>query len=70
MSQSLVQRSTLSDRTVAAGREVMAGRRRGMRALLPFAGPAIIEETTTTLLLLERQIATTDAYGNYLVEVR
>ena len=42
MSQSLVQRSTLSDRTVAAGREVMAGRRRGLRALLPFAGPAVI----------------------------
>src|SRR3984957_5282591 len=42
MSQSLVQRSTLSDSTVAAGREVMAGRRRGMRALLPFPGPAII----------------------------
>src|ERR1700719_4093806 len=42
MSQSLVQRTTLSDRTVAAGREVMAGRRRGLRAILPFAGPAII----------------------------
>jgi manganese transport protein len=42
MSQSLVHRGTLSDRTVAAGREVLAGRRRGMRAFLPFAGPAVI----------------------------
>lgn len=32
------------------------------------AGPAIIEETTTTILLLERQLATTDQYGNYLVQ--
>jgi len=31
-------------------------------------GPAIVEETTTTLLLLDAQVATTDAYGNYLVE--
>jgi manganese transport protein len=42
MSQSIVQRATLSDRTVAAGREVLAGRRRGVRAFLPFAGPAVI----------------------------
>jgi manganese transport protein len=42
MSQSLVQRASLSDRTVAAGREVLAGRRRGLRAILPFAGPAVI----------------------------
>jgi len=42
MSQSLVQRTTLSDRTVAAGREALAGRRRGMRGFLPFAGPAVI----------------------------
>ena len=42
MSQSLVHRATLSDRTVAAGREVLAGRRRGVRAFLPFAGPAVI----------------------------
>jgi manganese transport protein len=42
MSQSLVQRANLSDRTVAAGREVLAGRRRGLRAILPFAGPAVI----------------------------
>jgi N-methylhydantoinase A len=31
-------------------------------------GPAIIEETTTTALLLADQIATTDRYGNYLIE--
>ena len=31
-------------------------------------GPALIEETTTTLLVLERQTATTDVYGNYHVE--
>jgi manganese transport protein len=42
MSQSIVQRGTLSDRTVAAGREVLDGRRRGVRAFLPFAGPAVI----------------------------
>src|SRR4029077_3851266 len=42
MSQSLVHRTTLSDRTVAAGREVLAGRRCGARAFLPFAGPAVI----------------------------
>jgi manganese transport protein len=42
MSQSIAQRANLSDRTVAAGREVLAGRRRGVRAFLPFAGPAVI----------------------------
>ena len=33
-------------------------------------GPAIIEEETTTILLLPNQVATTDAHGNYLVECR
>src|ERR1700757_1337503 len=42
MSQSLVHRTTLSDRTVAAGREAITGQRRGLRAFLPFAGPAVI----------------------------
>ena len=37
-----MQRLTLSERTVAAGRETLAGRRRGLRGFLPFAGPAII----------------------------
>jgi N-methylhydantoinase A len=41
----------------------------GLGADARIAGPAIIEETTTTLLLLDGQTATTDAYGNYLVEV-
>ncbi len=31
-------------------------------------GPAIVEEETTTILLLPNQVATTDAHGNYLVE--
>ena len=34
--------ASLTDRTVIAVREVMAGRRRGLRAILPFAGPAMI----------------------------
>jgi manganese transport protein len=33
---------TLSERTVTAGREVLAGRHRGLRAFLPFVGPAVI----------------------------
>ncbi len=37
-----MQRQTLTERTVAAGRESLDGRRRGVRAFLPFAGPAII----------------------------
>jgi manganese transport protein len=42
MSDILVQRQGLSDRTIAAGREALTGRRRGIRAFLPFAGPAVI----------------------------
>ncbi len=42
MSQTLVQRASLSDRAVAAGREALSGRRRGLRAFMPFAGPAVI----------------------------
>jgi manganese transport protein len=41
MSQVAV-RKTLSDRTVAAGREALAGRRRGPLAMLPFLGPAVM----------------------------
>ena len=33
---------TLTDRAIAAGREAMTGQRRGLRAFLPFAGPAVI----------------------------
>lgn len=36
------RRATLSERTAHAGREVLSGRRRGLRAFLPFAGPAVI----------------------------
>jgi manganese transport protein len=35
-------RMSLSDRTAFAAREALAGRRRGLRALLPFTGPAVI----------------------------
>ncbi len=42
MEHALTARSTLSDRTLFAGREVLSGRRRGWRALLPFAGPALV----------------------------
>ncbi len=42
MSQALARPQTLSDRNVFAARETLAGRRRGLRALLPFAGPAVI----------------------------
>jgi manganese transport protein len=41
-------RLTLSERTVLAGREVLSGRRRGLRALLPFAGPAVIASVAYT----------------------
>jgi manganese transport protein len=34
--------ASLSDRTTLAVREVLAGRRRGLRAILPMAGPAIV----------------------------
>ena len=39
---------SLSDRTALAGREVLAGRRRGWRALLPFTGPAVIASIAYT----------------------
>ena len=42
MSQAIAQRGTMTDRTLLAGRQVMAGRRGGFRAILPFAGPAIV----------------------------
>jgi manganese transport protein len=34
--------TSLTQRTVLAGREVLTGQRRGLRAILPFAGPAVI----------------------------
>src|ERR1700726_2685436 len=41
MAGSLSQ-ATLTDRAILAGGEALAGRRRGLRSLLPFAGPAVI----------------------------
>src|SRR5579884_625849 len=37
-----VRRGSLSERTLSAGREALLGRRRGLRAFLPFLGPAVI----------------------------
>ncbi len=37
-----IGRADMSERTVAAGRDVLAGRRRGVLNFLPFAGPAVI----------------------------
>src|ERR1700731_317808 len=34
--------ATLTDRAILAGGEALAGRRRGVTSLLPFAGPAVI----------------------------
>src|ERR1700737_5222867 len=42
MTESIAARGSLSERTAAAAREVLAGRRRGVRAYLPFAGPAVV----------------------------
>ncbi len=41
-------RLSASERTVLAGREVLSGKRRGLRALLPFAGPAVIASVAYT----------------------
>ena len=38
----IVAQDRMSARTVAAGQEVLAGRRRGVRGALPFMGPAVI----------------------------
>ncbi len=42
LTESIAVRGSLSERTAAAAREVLAGRRRGVRAYLPFAGPAVV----------------------------
>jgi manganese transport protein len=42
MSEVIIPRHNATRRTIAAGQEVLAGQRRGLRAMLPFAGPAII----------------------------
>ena len=38
----LAMTANLSERTVAAGRQSLSGERRGLRAFLPFVGPAVI----------------------------
>ncbi len=42
MREIAVPRSSLTDRTVSAGRELLSGRRAGWQAYLAFAGPAVI----------------------------
>jgi len=42
MSDFALPTRSLSARTVLAGQEALAGRRRGLRGFLPFAGPAVI----------------------------
>src|SRR5690349_17435828 len=43
--QSLLSQASLSERTAAAARETLAGQRRGIRAYLPSAGPAVVPST-------------------------
>jgi hypothetical protein len=38
----LSAQATLTGRAILAGSEALAGRRRGLSSLLPFAGPAVI----------------------------
>jgi len=38
----ILAQATLTNRAILAGSEVLAGRRRGLGALLPFAGPAVM----------------------------
>ena len=42
MTEIVARRDSLSDRTVSAARQVLAGQRGGLRAYLAFAGPAVI----------------------------
>jgi manganese transport protein len=42
MISSLFQQGSMSDRTVAAARALLAGERRGLRAYVAFAGPAVV----------------------------
>ena len=42
MSDAVARLDTVSSRTVLAAREALAGKRKGLRGFLPFAGPAII----------------------------
>src|SRR4051794_15577689 len=38
----ITSQASLTDRAILTGSEALAGRRRGLRSLLPFAGPAVI----------------------------
>jgi len=38
----LLSQPTMTGRAILAGREALSGRRRGLRSLLPFAGPAVV----------------------------
>ena len=40
--------ATLTQRTILAGRDVLAGKRRGVRGALPFVGPAVIASVAYT----------------------
>jgi manganese transport protein len=42
MTESIVRRASISDRTVAQARQVLAGRGTGWRGYLAFAGPAVV----------------------------
>jgi manganese transport protein len=42
MAHALIRRDRLSEKTMTAAREALAGRRSGLRGFLPFAGPAVI----------------------------
>jgi manganese transport protein len=42
MNAGVIGRASLTERAIVAGREVLLGRRRGLFAMLPFAGPAVI----------------------------
>ncbi len=42
MGQAYAKQLTLTDRTVQVGLEALDGQRRGVRCLLPFAGPAVV----------------------------
>jgi len=47
MSEAL-PRTTMTERMVLAGQDVLAGRRRGFRAMLPFVGPAVVASVAYT----------------------
>src|SRR5438067_5332295 len=48
MTNSIVRQESLSERTVSAARQVLAGQRGGLRAYLALAGPAVIASIAYT----------------------